>query len=196
MLPTYRQVAFVDTRTALLNSAERASRAFGYTGFSFADMAKEVGIRKASIYHYFTSKADLAHALIARYRSRFAEQLESIVGKHNRAGERLQAYIDVYRAALGGGAMVCLCVAFSVGRDSLTPPVLEELAAFEDDSKSWLAPVFRLGREDSSIASIAEPASEAAACMALVEGAQLQARSAKDPSRFDTAVSLLWQRIQ
>ena len=56
-----------DTKTTLLNSAERAARARGFDGFSYADLAADVGISKASIHHHFASKATLAVALMQRY---------------------------------------------------------------------------------------------------------------------------------
>lgn len=56
----------MDTRTALLQSAERAARQRGYDGFSYADLAGDVGLRKASIHHHFPTKATLALALIER----------------------------------------------------------------------------------------------------------------------------------
>ncbi len=38
----------MDTRSALLDSAERAARQRGFDAFSYADLARDVGIRKAS----------------------------------------------------------------------------------------------------------------------------------------------------
>ena len=39
----------IDTKTTLLDSAEPAARARGFDGFSYADLAPEVGISKANI---------------------------------------------------------------------------------------------------------------------------------------------------
>ncbi len=168
----------------------------GYDGFSYADLAQEVGIRKASIHHHFPTKASLAEALLERYRRRFAATLDSIATRHATAGKRLRAYLKTYRDALAGGEMVCLCVAFSPGRDSLSDPVLDELKIFEEQSIAWLTEVFELGRTDGSISSVAAPQAEAAACLALLEGAQLLARAGKNVSRFDAAVAVMKSRIQ
>lgn len=185
----------MDTRAALLDSAEHASRMRGYDGFSYADLSKDVGIRKASIHHHFPTKADLADALLQRYRERFFEGLATIKSRHAKGSARIEAYLGAYRDALSGGKMVCLCVAFSAGRDSLSDSVLAELNRFNDLSIAWLTETFRLGRDDGSIASDEDPQSEAAACLALVEGAQLLARAAKDVSRFDAAIATLVRRI-
>lgn len=185
----------MDTKTALLDSAEKASRMRGYDGFSYADLSKDVGIRKASIHHHFPTKADLAQALLRRYSQRFFEALSAIAADHSKGGARLKAYVKAYRESLSGGEMVCLCVAFSAGRDSLSDPVLSELNTFGDRSATWLTEAFRLGKEDASILSVTDPRSEAVACLALVEGAQLLARAARDVSRFDAAVAILAQRF-
>jgi len=92
----------MNTRDALLDCAERAARARGYDGFSYADLASEVGIRKASIHHHFPTKADLALELMRRYRARFGETLAEAARADLRGAERLRAFLAVYRDALGG----------------------------------------------------------------------------------------------
>ena len=43
----------MDTRTKILDSAQRLIQTRSFQGFSFRDIADEVGIRKASLYHHF-----------------------------------------------------------------------------------------------------------------------------------------------
>ena len=54
----------MDTKTALLNSAERAARRLGVDEFSYAFLAEGVGIRKAIIRHQYPSKANFSVALM------------------------------------------------------------------------------------------------------------------------------------
>ena len=54
----------MDTRDKILNSAQRLIQTRSFHGFSFQDIADEVGIRKASLYHYFASKDDVALAVL------------------------------------------------------------------------------------------------------------------------------------
>lgn len=184
----------MDTRDALLDSAERLARSRGFDAFSYADLSHEVGIRKASIHHHFPTKADLAFALITRYRESFAAALSSIASGAPSGGARLRGYLDAYRSALLGGRAVCLCVAFSAGRESLSDPVLAELNAFHADSVNWLQETFEHGRHDGSITEVGAPAEDAKAALALVEGAQLVARAAGDISRYDEATTILRRR--
>ena len=185
----------MDTKTALLDSAEHAIRARGYDGFSYADLAFDVGIRKASIHHHFPTKADLALALISRYSDNFFSKLDQIAELQSTGGARLAAYVSACRDALDGGKKLCLCVAFCTGRDGLSPEVLAKLDLFHITVTAWLGNVFAAGKADNSISAVVDHDAEAHACLAQMEGAQLIARAAKNSERFDAAVARLLDRI-
>ncbi|QUJ77016.1 TetR/AcrR family transcriptional regulator [Sulfitobacter albidus] len=183
-----------DRKTALLDSAERAARSRGFDGFSYADMARDVGIRTASIHYHFPSKADLSAALMSRYHESFAEICAQIDARHGTASARLIALIDCYRLAHGDAQRVCLCVAFSISRESLSTQVAGQLGAFRTMMRDWIEAVFRLAQTDGTIADVADPAAEAAATLALLEGAQLSARAENAPARFDDALRSMLSR--
>lgn len=185
----------MDTRTALLDSAERAARQRGYDGFSYADLARDVGIRKASIHHHFPTKADLALDLIERYATAFADALADIKDTSSNAAEQLRAYHALYRQALADGTQVCLCVAFSTGRDRLSAPVLAELNQFHASSIAWLTDTFAAAKADRSVDAVGDPDAEARATLALMEGAQLLARSAVDIKQFELATAAFRARL-
>lgn len=185
----------MNTRTALLDSAEKAARQRGFDAFSYADLSRDVGIRKASIHHHFPLKADLAFDLIERYAARFAETLTQIEMDHETAAARLRAYHSVYQDALADGSQLCLCVALSAGRDSLSDPVLEQLNKFHADSVAWLTETYQLAISDASISNIFDAEAEAYATLALMEGAQLVARAAKDLTLFNRATAAFLSRL-
>jgi len=85
-----------DTRHELIEAAEVLVRTRGYSGFSFAQLSDVVGIKKASVHHYFKTKDDLARALIAAYDKRFDDDLETIKTKSDDAIDRIQAYGTLY----------------------------------------------------------------------------------------------------
>ena len=176
----------------ILDSAETLARSHGFDGFSYADIEREVGIRKASI--HFASKQALALALVERYRENFAITLAEIATPDASAGDRLKAFLDVYKVALSGGATVCLCVSLSASRQSLNDDVVDAVNHFHADVLAWLEETFAHGRSDGSINGVASPAAEASATLALVEGAQLMAHAARDPSTFEVAVAGLRAR--
>jgi len=185
----------VDRKTALLDVAEAAARSRGFDGFSYADMAKDVGIRTASIHYHFPTKANLSAALMRRYHEAFAKICAQIEADHGTGGARLEALIERYRLAHGDGQRVCLCVAFSIGRDSLELEVAHMIGAFRGMMRDWIARTFALGHADGSIADVGDDKAEAAAVLALLEGAQLSARAEAAPQRFDDAVDILRRRL-
>jgi TetR/AcrR family transcriptional repressor of nem operon len=185
----------MDTKTALLNAAEQAARAFGFDGFSYADLADDIGIRKASIHHHFPTKAALSVALMQRYHADITTACTSITASESTGAGRLKELINLYRQALRGGKSLCLCVSFSASRESLPAEAIAEIGRFRLMLAHWIERVFNAGQNDGTIAHVVDPKSEAAATLSLLEGAQLAARAEEDMARFENAVQLLLRRI-
>ena len=185
-----------DTKTSLLDSAERAARTRGFDGFSYADLAADVGITKASIHHHFASKATLAVALMKRYYTDLETACAEIDQEHATGASRLTALVARYHGALNGGQSLCLCVSFSTSAESLSTETLAEMNRFRSMMIDWLTRTVSLGKDDGTIQNVGEPVSEAAATLPLLEGAQLAARAAQDPKRFDAAMALLTARLR
>ncbi|MEP2532660.1 TetR/AcrR family transcriptional regulator [Shimia sp.] len=184
-----------DTKTALLNSAENAARRLGFDGFSYADLAEDVGIRKASIHHHFPSKAKLSVALMQRYRENFQTVCAEIDASFETGGAQLAELIKQYEIGSDEGKRLCLCASFSASRDSLAPEVVHQISLFRTMVIGWMTNAFENGRDDGSISGVSQPALEAASTMSLLEGAQLAARAEENPALFDNAIKLLMTRI-
>jgi TetR/AcrR family transcriptional repressor of nem operon len=67
-----------DTATRILDVAERLVQRRGFNGFSYADVAAELGITTASLHYHYAGKADLGQALIDRYAARFMAALADL----------------------------------------------------------------------------------------------------------------------
>ncbi|MEP2640011.1 TetR/AcrR family transcriptional regulator [Roseobacter sp.] len=188
-------MATIDTKTALLNSAENAARTLGFDGFSYADLAEDVGIRKASIHHHFPSKAKLSVALMQRYHETFQAICVQLETSFETGGAQLAGLINQYKLGSDGGRRLCLCTSFSASRDSLPPDVVEQLRLFRVMVMDWMTGAFERGRDDGSISGVTNPELEAASALSLLEGAQLAARAEEQPALFDNAIALLVMRI-
>jgi TetR/AcrR family transcriptional repressor of nem operon len=183
-----------DTKTALLDFAEHAARSRGFDGFSYADLAEDVGIRKASIHYHFPTKAILSAALTDRYRASFEKLCEQVADENDTGGGRMLGLIVLYRKALGGGKTLCLCVALSSSRDSLSEEVMEKITAFRVMMIAWITQAFALGKHDGTITGVDYAEHEARATLALLEGAHLAARAEEDVGIFDQATAVLRAR--
>ncbi len=170
-------------------------RSRGFDGFSYADLASAIGIRKASIHYHFPRKSDLGLALMQRYRADLDQQLDAIDASSKTGGERLKRQIRRYRDALGVGDRLCLCVALSISSEAFDDTVTHEMLSFRSRSVDWLRSVFEQGLADQSISNVADPAAEAMSCLAVLEGAHLAGRTQGSVMRFDEAVRLLTDRL-
>ena len=56
----------MDTRTSILNLAEKLIRTRGYHAFSYQDISKPLKIKNAAVHYHFPAKADLGLAVIQR----------------------------------------------------------------------------------------------------------------------------------
>ena len=65
-----------NTRSSILDVGERLVQVRGFNGFSYADVAAELSVTKASLHYHFPSKAELGEALIARYAERSRTRLQ------------------------------------------------------------------------------------------------------------------------
>ena len=184
-----------DTKTALLDHAEQIARSRGFDGFSYADLATAVGIRKASIHYHFPTKALLAEALIDRYHENIMGICQEIDQAHNSGADRLMALINLYRNALNEGKTLCLCIAFTTSRESLSDGVINKIGEFRQMMIDWLKATFELGLEDQSIVNVDKPINEARSTLAILEGAHLNARSQENVSLFDQSLALLKDRL-
>ena len=119
-----------ETKTALLDFAEQAARASGFDGFSYADLAEAVGVRKASIHYYFPKKSDLSLAIMERYCGRLSSACQEIVDQNEKASDQLLALIALYRDASNNGQQLCLCVSFTTSHQSLSDDVNNQITQF------------------------------------------------------------------
>src|SRR5215471_20466396 len=125
------------TADLILDSAERLVRVRGYNAFSYADVASELGITKASLHYHFAGKAELGLALITRYSNRFAGALEEIDRDLDRPPAKLAAYAELYADALRGQRM-CLCGMLAADYETLPDPLRTAVVWFFDENERWL----------------------------------------------------------
>ncbi len=185
-----------DTKKALLDAAEEAVRESGHDGFSYADLSNKVGIRKASIHYHFPGKADLLSSIMQRYRENLLKELAIINENTPKASDRLLSYISIYRSALKGGSALCLCVAFSIGQQTLDEQTREEISDFRKKIFDWLYNNFTLADKDGSISNLGNLKEETAGLISLVEGAQIGARFAHDMHYFDLSLNPFKKRLE
>jgi len=182
------------TAARILDSAERLVQSRGFNGFSYADVAAELGITKASLHYHFAGKAELGQALVERYAARFAAALKEIDASGVDAAAKLEAYTRIYGDVLREKRM-CLCGMLAADYDTLPGPMREAVVRFFDDNEAWLVGVLEEGEADGSLALDGSAAQAAQTLVGGLEGAMLVARPYDDPARFQTAATRLLESL-
>ena len=169
-----------ETSQRLMDLAEAHIRDGGYKGFSFRDLAAELGIKSASVHHHFPTKAILAAAVVRRYGDRF---FGTVASRGNQTGDdAISAYRSAFRTALERDGRMCLCGVLGAETGVLAPEVVEEIQSF-----------FRRCIDDLTRRIGGGPEAEARALhvVATLEGGMMLARALRDIGAFDQAVASL-----
>jgi TetR/AcrR family transcriptional regulator, transcriptional repressor for nem operon len=180
----------MDMREHILSIAQRLVQQRGYNGFSYADIATEVGIRKASLHHHFPTKADLGLALIDAYTEQFNAELQKIAGKTLSPEKKLKAYIALYRQSLEA-ERICLCGMLSSEVSTLDVAMLPKLTHFFALNTAWLAQLLEQGKTTQSFAFNGSATQQAQMILSTLQGALLIARAHGNCVAFDQTASLL-----
>jgi TetR/AcrR family transcriptional repressor of nem operon len=173
-----------NAREDILAAAKLVAQAHGYAGLNFRDLAEQVGIKAASIYYYFPSKADLARAVAKRYWEDAAAYLESLLQNSGKPLDALRRYPETFRWALENDNRLCLCSFMSAQFDDLPEEVKTEVQAFTDVNVAWLRKTLIAAK----IVSTREAEKRARAIYSGIVGAQLMARSRADISIYDSLI--------
>ena len=180
----------MDTATKILDAAERLVQVRGFNGFSYADVAEELSITKASLHYHFAGKAELGEALITRYAARFAESLAKIASRPSDARAKLDAYAKLYADVLRDERM-CLCGMLAAEYQTLPDRMQQAVLEYFDDNEVWLRGVLEQGQREGTLRFSGSPAEAARMIVSGLEGAMLIARSYGDVARFRTAARRL-----
>src|ERR1700761_9728125 len=71
-----------DISNAIMDAPEKRCRAGGFIGFSFREIAADVGIKSSSVHYHFPTKEDLTAAVIRRYSDAVSEHLDKQMEKN------------------------------------------------------------------------------------------------------------------
>lgn len=184
------EARFVDNHTGknskdtILDAATKLAQAHGYGGLNLRTLADSLGIKAASLYHHFPSKADLATAVAKRYWEDAAAGLEVIESKTPNPADRLRKFPGTFRKSLENDNRICLCSFMTAEFDDLPEEVKKEVLSFTDVNVAWLSKTL----VDAGVVESKDAKKRAHAIFAAVAGAQLMARGRSDIKLFDALI--------
>lgn len=174
-----------DTKQIILQTARRVVQARGYNALSFRELAKEVGIKSASIHYHYPTKGDLGAALARRYTEEATAYLDQLLVESQDPSWIMKHYTAAFRAALENDNRMCLCGIMAAEHHDLPAEVRLEVDGFTDANVGWLVKVLALIHPDAQPQAIEQ---QALSIFAAIQGAQLVARGRNDITLFDRMI--------
>jgi TetR/AcrR family transcriptional repressor of nem operon len=186
-----------DTRGELLAAAENLVRCRGYNGFSYRDLAAQIGITTASIHYHFPAKADLGAALVERVRTRFGKTLAQLDAEEKDPRRRLQGFVEAFQATtIGCENRMCLGAMLAVEQETLPDAVRHAVRQLFTEIEAWLAKLLAEGQQNRQFQFKGSPEVAARAVFSALEGALLIARTFGDIRRFEATAHWILETLR
>ena len=165
------------TAQKILTVAQQSVQTKGFNGFSYRDLAAEIGIKTSSIHYHFPTKDALALELVKTYHAAFNLELDRITAESGNGRSQLEKYIELFEGNLAVDNKFCLCGMLASEINSLSNDVKQAIQDFFTANEVWLSRVIANGQKDGSIKNIGSADVLATQLLATLEGAMLIVRS-------------------
>lgn len=186
------RIAAQSTVDRIVGAAEARVRAGGYHGFSFREIASDIGIKSASVHHHFATKEDLGVAVAEQYTDRFLEALGDPTDQSKTVALLLSHYVQTFRSALMTDGKMCLCGVLATESAGLPEPVRVAAKSFFDRNLLWLETVITRRKSRKSKKAIQ---AEAMTLLAALEGAMMLTISMDSIDAFDAVAKAIISKI-
>jgi TetR/AcrR family transcriptional repressor of nem operon len=167
-----------DVKTSIMDAAERRMQQGGFGGFSFREIAADVGIKSSSVHYHFPTKEDLAAAVIRRW----AEYTSELIDKElEKEPDPIRVWTKAFRGTAFSEAHMCPCTVLGAASRDLPKQVAKEVKGF-----------FKMCQE-KLVAEGLSP-NKAAEVLSTVTGALVLANALGDTAEYDRATRDLSKR--
>lgn len=175
-----------DTKERIMEAARLTVQDLGYSGLSFRELAKDVGIKSASIHYYFATKGELGATLANHYTAFYEDYLEGLLTQGLDVETCMTRYTDVFADTLRKDNRLCLAGMLGAERNQLPEEVQTEVVKYGEMNERWLARVLAIRNPDA----LEENKRLARAIYAAVQGAQLIAHTRNDVSVYEEIIAM------
>jgi len=174
-----------DTREQVIELAMELLQLRGFNGFSYKDIAEQLGVKNAAIHYHFPSKSDLGVAVAEAYRDQFRRYTAKF---HDKTWlQKFDAYLAIAISFARQGRRVCPLGVMEAEFFTLPEPVQEAAKALDKEMRAWLSEVLQRGRENGDLHFSGDPDNKAILITAAGQGA-LQIARAAGIGAFNSAI--------
>ncbi len=164
----------------------------GYNAVSYADLARLLGLRTASIHYHFPAKSDLGLAVLRRYGQGFLESIPkpdpADPQSFRLAFDAMMAPIRAVSATEGAS---CLMGVMGAEYQSLSPPLQAEVSNFFSRQQDFLEHLLQEGRDAGAFSFSGSAAAMAQLIASALQGAILIKKARQDPAHVDSVIASL-----
>lgn len=177
-----------DTRAEILSLAQRLFHDRGYHGFSYQDIAQELGVKNAAIHYHFASKEDLGLALIGRLRELVRKNLALFLDDPADPVGALEAYFGYYRTHCAATHSICAVGMLAAELSTVPEAMRQQARELADEMCQLLAAILGAGRAKGVMQFAGEPAARALTLMCTMGGAAQVTRLKDDAGVLETVI--------
>ena len=184
------------TADRILATAHSLMAQLGYAGFSYADIAERIKIRKASIHHHFPTKAMLAVAVLRKHREGLIAGAEAIDQNVEDPQRRLAAYLSYWEGCLEDKSQpFCVAALLAAELPGLPVEVAAELILHFESLRDWIKKTLKAGVKSGRMHVHDNFDIEANSFMATVHGALLASRVSGTCGPFREITSSVMKKL-
>lgn len=132
-----------NTREKIVELARDIIQRIGYHSFAYKQIADKLGIRNASIHHYFPNKSDLAVAIIEKDQQDFQAMIKPLVALS--PTQRAEALLQVYVGLFKNGRKLCVTSTFGMVFNDMDKKVQVAVKAHVEKVNKWVKDTFEQG---------------------------------------------------
>jgi TetR/AcrR family transcriptional regulator, transcriptional repressor for nem operon len=162
-----------DMKTMIMDAAQRRMQVGGFGGFSFREIAADVGIKSSSVHYHFPTKDDLAAAVVRRW----ADHTSDVIDKElQKDPDPVRVWTKVLRGTAGAEPHMCPCTVLGASSYDLPEQVAAEVARF-----------FKMCQRKLVVEGF--PPNKASEFLSTLIGALVIANALRDTDEFDRATT-------
>jgi TetR/AcrR family transcriptional repressor of nem operon len=176
-----------DTREDILKIASSLLQTRGFSAFSYAHIAEELGVKPAAIHYHFATKTDLGLALVERFRARYRRWMDEADDQALSPLAKLEGYIRIVSRFADDGQKVCPGGALEAEFGAIPDEMKGAVADMVEELVAWLAKILEEGRKQKTFTFEGSAHDMATYIISALQGA-LQIGRALGRARFDAVV--------
>lgn len=182
-----------DTKNQALNLAKGFLQTSGFNGFSFQTIADSLGIKKASLHYYFSSKEEMGLALLADYEEghkTWAQKVHELPAK-----TKLEKMVKGFCSLSAKHDMICPVGAFTADFNSISPKLKNRLKDFHFLIRDWLVETIEQGKKEGSIKKSTDAVIAADLFLSTLQGGVQVARVRGDQEGLKTMLQSMLDQL-